>query len=150
ESDWAVETSWFILDLSGQPLAAYPDLIPIVEQVFTSSTSQYAKGTAAVLLGGSDLNVDEALSFIKNAIELARARPDNKSLSDMRFQTAIQWAAQLGSHLPQAVQLLVDELTVSWDIVATSKDLTVPQMVNLLCLIRALGDVGSPAKTAIP
>lgn len=146
ESDWVVETSSYILENSEQPLTTYPNLIPLVEKMFSESKVRYTKGIAATLLGESHLQVPEVLAFFKSALQAGSA-PGPEYVSPI-YASSIQSLVKLSRNLPDALKVLTDELTERAK--EYQSDYSNPIRVKLQLLLRGVGDIGDPAKTALP
>ena len=138
--EWVVLNAYYILGACQRRLPPDSDLVPSVERVFSNSTSPRIKLAAGVMLGESDLHLDEVTEFFRQAL---KRNPE----MTQELQFTCDRIEALTRTQPAAAQLLIDALE---ERVRSFGSLPSFKLDHIYILAHTLAEIGEPATAAIP
>lgn len=175
QGDWVLETLQYVLDLSDLRLTDSPDLVPIAQRVLAKTMAINARTTALCLLAQSGLHRPEFLEYLtstlKRDVPVATHITIEGDVKHAPYVTACNWSIRLADEIPQVVTIVTEELKQRWSKLDPSRppvnaeqDGTDPTIaprrpdepaladfnVSFLYLIETLGEIGTPARDALP
>lgn len=139
--NWAILNAYYILEVCQKRLSAESPLIPVVERVFLGSDSNHMRQVAGVMLGESQLKLNEVTDFFRQ--ELKREIGGNFQL----FQFTCERIKALSRTEPQVVQMIADALK---ELMATTSFVSNDRLEFANILLSALREIGEPATAVVP
>lgn len=125
--EWVTACAGLIVQISGQTISTYPELVPFVEREFErliaspptiATTSRSGGSYAAILLGEIGLRIPEILDYATKQLQIEF--PSNQpNLGNDRqifatFDDALNCLTAIAPHSAAAINILTEELTRNW------------------------------------